>query len=212
MMKSVRSLLKPWMFVVLGVGLTMASAVLTNAVIAEKNREMLLIEHNCIDIEKRIDQHWQQTKSLEYEEYTGTIILLFSDLAKSGNSKAKNEASELALKRYIEKILLSGRVPEEKTDHIRSLIKQPGGIPKALDEIFQLVDKNRIETVSTINDLYGEKQQLEQERARIRAQVAKFSAIALFLHVMGVILVLMKDFAKTTRTLTPKTYHAEPSL
>jgi hypothetical protein len=210
MISMIRRALKPWFFVVLGVGLTIASAIMTNAVIADMNRQMLTLEHECVDIEKQIDQQWQQTKSLEYEEYTGTVILLFSNAGvEKGKADAKASAVDIALNRYVEKILLSGRVPPEETTEIRDLIGK-GKVSDALTRIFSLVDKYRVETIEAINALYTEKYQKEQERTRLRGQVAKFSAIALFMHVMGVIMVLIKDVAKTTRTLTPKTYHGEP--
>ncbi len=182
------------MFVVLGVAMTVGSAVLNNLTLAEKASVLTQLSSQIEMLDQKIEQQWQQTKSLEYEEHTGTVILLFGALTKE--KSAASEPVQLALQRYVEKILLSGQVPKEKAEAIRAMLKQDGSTTDALKQVFDEVDKNRVETVAAINALYTEKLALEQKQAAIQEDIRTFGALALFLQVMGLILVLAKDLVQ----------------
>lgn len=199
-MNQTRSIFRPWMFVVLGVAMTVGSAVLNNLTLTEKATALTQLSSQIEMLDQKIEQQWQQTKSLEYEEHTGTVILLFGALTKekptAKEPAAASEPVQLALQRYVEKILLSGQVPKEKAETIRKMLKQDGSATDALKQVFEEVDKNRVETVAAINALYTERATLEQQQARMQEDIKKLGALALFLQVMGLILVLAKDLVQ----------------
>lgn len=199
-MTRTRSIFRPWMFVVLGVAMTVGSAVLNNLTLAEKTATLTQLSHQIELLDQKIEQQWQQTKSLEYEEHTGTIVLLFCALTKEGPATKEptpaSESVQLALQRYVDKILLSGQVPKEKAETIRGMLQQNGSATEALKQVFEEVDKSRVETVASINILYTEKTTLEQQQARVQEDMNKLSVLALFLQVMGLILVLAKDLVQ----------------
>ncbi len=181
-------IVKPWFVVALGVLMTVLSALVTNYLIVQNNAEIASLQNDIMLKEQRIEQYWQNSQLLERKEEFGTLLLLLS----TGVPEGQESGITAALSRYIEDIILTGNVSDSMEKELRSIASAAASPASALQQIFALVDRHRGNTINTINNLYEEKLQLEDQQRRIDEHNRVLQNIALFLHIMGLILVLSR--------------------
>lgn len=177
---------KPWFFVLTGVVMTVFSAVITNFFIVENNDAIEKTRMKIMSLDRKIDQTWQNSKDVERLEETGTMLLLLSEMADNDKKKAH---SVKGATRYFEKVIRTGTVNPSTAKKIRDLI-EAGKISEVLDALFKIIDNNKISSVNSINDYYIEKAALERQKIGMEDRNSTLRNIALFLQIMGLILVL----------------------
>ena len=177
---------KPWFFILSGVLMTVISAVITNYYVIKNNDEIEKIVLKLDGLEKRINQNWEESSNLERLEETGTILVVISDIAKSGDQK--NHAKQAAA-RYMEKVVRTGAVDPLSARTIRAEV-EAGRITEVLGTLFNIIDKHKEATINSINDLYIEKASVERQRMSFEDRNSTLKNISLFLQIMGMIMVL----------------------
>lgn len=188
-MKILHIFIKPWFLVLVGVLLTVLSALVTHYVVDQNNDKISSINTQISSISNNIDNLWQEVQTLEQKENFTTIITLLAQDLDNQQSKVvhdfvedtfKNLSANVEVEKKIEKLFpLHGK---DETIWLRSM--------------FEIVDFYKKATVEGIDTLYIEKINLEKQKNEISDQNSILANIALFLQIMGLILVLAKDVAR----------------
>lgn len=185
MWKVLRFIFKPIFFILVGVIMTVVSAFFTNYVIAENDTEIQDLQQEVQQIDLTIDSMWANANRFESNGNTAVLITLLASLGKAENLDKEH------VSQCIRKVISRGsRGIFDDTDiHLN-------GNGEFVDTLLQTVNQQRYETIDTINDLYFDRIELEQEISAINHDNLQYKNIALFLQIMGLIFVLAKDIAR----------------
>lgn len=153
-----------------GVAMTILSAILNYYIVSKNMDQIDTLTAKSQGIEQLINELWQTNLNLEQKKDTATILL------------ATGTAGGDYLIRYIRSVydVLDQPPPDAKTSagHYRSFL--------------ELIGKQKITIIDTINDMYLEKIEADTDTQKLNNENSFFGAVALFLQMMGMMLVLLK--------------------
>ena len=180
-----KGFLNPWVFVLTGIVFNITSAVITHHFISLNNERIAEINRMIDSKQVLIDSLWQ-TKS-EVERKKEFFILYYS--------KSQPEKSPMAglvdgyYQDYLRKITQAYELRKLEAE----IANHPAGDLEFLMKFSTGTDNFIIES---INDSYFEKLDLEDTKGPIEQGNARLFSIAIFLQVIGLILILARDLKR----------------
>lgn len=185
-----RFMLKPWFWVLLGALLTASSALISRYIIMDNNTAILLLRQDAAHVDEIITNHWDNIGRLERD---GNTALLMVWLAQEDEGKLRE------LKAYIKSIVKQHGNAESQQLMLKSLAEYEGHKNNNLfNATLEFVRHSREESSEIINKKYLEKITLEEQAVHIEHTNANYANIAVFLQIIGLIMVLSKDLARRT--------------
>ena len=185
--RRVRALFSPWALVVIGIAFNIFSAVITHYFIGINNQEIHALEDEASSIELRIDNYWQYRQDIERKQ---EIFLLL--LRLRGESEApQKDGDEKVVASYVQGFL--GNLIEEYGLDKRSL--GDGNLLSA-QNVIEITEQAKEQIISRIDDIYLDKIFLDKQKQPIASRNAALMSLALFLQLVGLILVLAKDLQR----------------
>lgn len=180
----IRLLLNPWLLVVVGIAFNIFSAVITNYFIDINNQEIHVLEDEVSSIELRINSFWQTRQDIERKR-DAFLLLLQSRDDPVAPDKNRNQAVVYAyvqafLTKLIEDYGLNGQAFD--TDNILSA-----------QNMIEITEQAKQKIIARIDDIYLEKIILDKRKQPIASRNSTLMSLALFLQLVGLILVLARD-------------------
>ena len=175
-------LLAPWVFVLTGILFNILSAVITHYFIGLNNDSINLIDN---DIERKqvlIDSLWQSR--IEVERKEEFFILLLATPTDNPASSAKIYHD------YLQELLGNHGLQQFQA----RLDADDGNEPGLLLDISDAAQATIIES---INNTYFETLELREARMPLESDNSRLYSIAIFLQVIGLILVLARDLRRS---------------
>lgn len=178
-------LLAPWIFVVTGIIFNILSAVLTHYFIGLNNDQINTLDRNIANKQVLIDSLWQSKNELERKK---EFFILFLASQAESNSPLVDYYRD-----YIE--TLAEDYDLEGFD--KQLNKIDFTRPVLLVELSNAAQRSVIES---INNTYFESLELNESKMPLEKNNARLFSIAIFLQLIGLILVLAKDLRRPQGT------------
>jgi hypothetical protein len=179
---NIKHYLQPWILITIGILMNIVSAIVTHYFISQNNAELNIIEQRITAIESNIESQWQ-TKN-EIERKKEFIFLLL-------NNQESHEIN-LEITDYLNHYLSSLKrlYLYEETD-----LNLSGNIID-IDSTIQITKLAQEKVINDINDQYFEKLELESTQQPFKDNNAILYSIAIFMQLIGLILVLSRDLAR----------------
>lgn len=176
-MVSFRYRIVPWHLVFLGILLNIFSAVLTNGMIDEKNQQIAAIESESERMNQRINELWQQVQQSERKRE------LFLQLY---GTSSDIEALPEALRDYLLALLEQYRLSDQ---------------PLMLDlhAVMKLFNHYQTPLRDQIDTVWLEMMDKKEPLGAIHQEVSNLRSLALFLQLLGLILILSRDLSRKSR-------------
>jgi len=173
--------LAPWVFVLTGILFNILAAVITHYFIGLNNDAINLIDRNIERKQVLIDSLWQAR--IEVERKKEFFILL---LATPDDNPA---SSDTIYRDYLQKLLSSHGLKEFQTrmDHDSG---------SELNLLLDISDAAQAAIIESINSTYFESLELRDARMPLESDNSRLYSIAIFLQVIGLILVLARDLRR----------------
>lgn len=176
----------PWVFVLTGIVFNIFSAVITHYFIGLNNERISEINISINNRQVLIESLWQA--KVESERKKEFFILFFAKRPEQ-DSPNLNPVSQ-----YYEEYLLETARLYELKDFELKMIQQKFNNIEFLLEFSTAVQASIIES---INDTYFEKLELEESKAPVEWGNSRLFSIAIFLQVIGLILILARDLKRS---------------
>lgn len=173
--------LAPWVFVLTGIVFNILSAVITHYFIGLNNDHINLIERDIQQKEVLIDSLWQS--KTEVERKKEFFILLLSE--KSGLSPVIAPH----YRDYLDEIIDTHGLLEFARPK-----QQP--VDTDLKLLLDLSNAAQQSIIKSINNSYFEALELAEQKMPLEGDNARLFSIAIFLQVVGLILVLARDLRR----------------
>lgn len=177
----------PWVLVLTGIVFNIFSAIITSHFIGVNNNKIHGIEDKISSVKVRIDSLWQNRQDIERKKEFFLLLIQMREGSQAGQSEKRAEVTDSYLENYLEGLVGDYGLSGEILQSIGSLS------PQGVIEITELA-KQRI--VSDIDDIYLEKILLEKEKQPIVNRNSTLMGMALFLQLVGLILVLARDLSR----------------
>lgn len=182
---------KPWFWVLLGVIMTSASALISHNVIMANSSVMETLIMQSQTIDQRIDNDWQGINRLERDGNVAMLMVMGRDTQPQGTIQA-------GVKQYITQ-LLAREGNGKQAQQVKAVLADSKATPAALFQaLMGFISETRSETINIIDKTYLEKLHLQEQIEALKQHNSTYANLALFLQVMGLILVLSKDLARRT--------------
>ena len=179
-----RQILRPWLIVIIGAFMSIASAFITHNFIIGNNDKIQLLQTKSQQIEQTITSHWQNAGRFERD---GNIALLMT-------LQQEEKVQKYGIDIYIQHFIRQGLAKAEiQAVNAALSVDNKTALFSAL---LRLVDTHRRQVIDSIDALYIEKVGLEEKIMQIDVDNTRYASIALFLQVMGLIFVLAKDMGR----------------
>lgn len=179
---NIKRYLQPWVLITIGIMMNIVSAIVTHYFISENNSELHALKQKVSVIESNIESQWQ-TKN-EMERKKEFILLLL-------NSQESHEI-DLEITDYLNQYISSLKRLYLYAE--TNLIPSDNIIDIELTINITKLAQNKV--ISDINDKYFEKLELEGTQQPIKDNNAFLYSIAIFMQLIGLILVLSRDLAR----------------
>ena len=171
-------LLAPWVFVLTGILFNILSAVITHYFIGLNNDAINEIDRNIHRQQVLIDSLWQSR--VEVERKKEFFFLLLS------NPVETPEAGKAYYREYLQELLTTHGLQAFQP----RLDSETGS---ELELLLDISDAAQQGIIKTINDTYFETLKLSEARMPLESDNSRLFSIAIFLQVIGLILVLARD-------------------
>jgi len=176
-----KALFAPWVLVIVGISFNIFAAIITNHFISTNNEKLRLIEGKISDIELRINTYWQNRQDVERKK---DFILLYS---QSGQ-----QTKDTFVDQHIQQYMLGLMQDYQLQSELQAMSQtRPHD-----QQIIDIIDRVKEIIVNDIDDIYLDKLLLEKQKHPLNRDNARLMSIALFLQMLGLILVLAKDLRK----------------
>ena len=174
-------ILAPWVFVLTGIVFNILSAVIAHYFIGLNNDDINLIDRDINQKQVLIDSLWQSR--VEVERKKEFFILLFSQ------PNEQPAASEAFYQQYLQELMSTHGLTEfePRMDHDRD---NPLGLLLDISAAAQAA------IIESINNTYFETLELHEARMPLESDNSRLFSIAIFLQVIGLILVLARDLRR----------------
>jgi len=173
--------LAPWVFVLTGIIFNILSAVITHYFIGLNNDAINIIDREIQRKEVLIDSLWQSKNEVERKQEF--FILLLS------NKPDKPEVVEAIYRDYLKEVVGSYGLKEFTT----RMDRDTGSNLDLLLDLSRAAQKSIIES---INNTYFETLELQEAKMPLLSDNSRLFSIAIFLQVIGLILVLARDLRR----------------
>lgn len=158
--------------VLVGATLSIISVFIYNQVINKNHNEIKKLESSIIEKDEIIKGIWQSSISLENKKDISFLMLL--------NNKDNRNLIDMLIKENFKRAGVNlEKVPQIKEDAFKYLTK--------------ISDEKKSNFLNRINDLYIEKVALQEIILDHKRKIDKFSLMALFMQIIGLMLILSKD-------------------
>ena len=174
--------LAPWVFVLTGILFNILSAVITHYFIGLNNDKINLIDRDIEGKQVLIDSLWQSR--VEVERKKEFFVLLF---ANPGDDPAAGEAF---YRDYLKKLSTNHGLKEFQTRMDRDTGSE-------LDLLLDISDAAQAAIIDSINNTYLETLELREARMPLESDNSRLYSFAIFLQVIGLILVLARDLRRS---------------
>jgi len=176
-LSKIKLLFAPWVLVIVGIGFNIFAAIITNHFITANSEKLRVIEGKIADIELRINSYWQNRQDVEAKK---DFILLYSQAGQqTGDNFVQNY-----IRQYVQRLQKDYQLAIEP-----GIVLNDQKIITILDQVKEII-------VNEIDDIYLDKLLLDKQKYPINRDNARLMSIALFLQMLGLILVLAKDLRK----------------
>jgi len=173
--------LAPWVFVLTGIIFNILAAVITHYFIGLNNDEINIIDHEIQRKEVLIDSLWQSKNEIERKQEF--FILLLS------SEPAKPDVVETIYRDYLKEVMSSYGLKE----FTPRMDRDSGG---DLDLLLDLSSAAQKSIIESINNTYFETLELQETKMPLVRDNSRLFSIAIFLQVIGLILVLARDLRR----------------
>jgi len=174
----------PWVFVTTGILFNILSAVITHYFIGLNNEQIGDIDRGIQSKQVLIDSLWQSKTEVERKkEFFLLLLAMQADQASSQTGHIDRYYKE-----YIAETADTYNLSEFKNRQVKGMRD-----PDLLLHISEAAQKTIIES---INSTYFERIELEDEKTPLERANARLFSIAIFLQVVGLILVLARDLKR----------------
>jgi len=167
----------PWILVLTGILFNILSAVIAHYFIGLNNSRLAQIEEQTQRIDSQINTYWQQRQNIERKM---EFILLLQQKGK--------KIGDPFIMEYVARFVQSLR----KQYNITAESEQT---PNS-QEIIQLVQETQEKLINDIDSTYLNQLTLDKQKMLISSSNSRLMSMALFLQLIGLILVLAKDFQR----------------
>jgi hypothetical protein len=171
--------IRRWMMVIIGALLTIASAFMSNYLIAKNNAAIEDFAASAKKLERSIDQTWQNTLFLDQKIDTALVMLNLVD---------KNKAATTELEYFVNDSLEAVGIKPEKTSFSTN--------SDAFSFFKNEVKSYKRRSLARINTLYYDKLEEESDALSVKNKNTTYANIALLLQLIGLIFVLAKDLVR----------------
>lgn len=169
-----------WVFVATGVIFNIAAAVITHYFIGINDQHLSQLEKMSIEQDTLIQSQWRMKTEIDRKQEF-LLTLLNQNKIQPQAETTRFIAQQLNLVLAQQKLNTQQIKPDEAIDF--------GTINKAS----KLIQK---QIISRINNTYLEKLEIEDRKAPLKERNSTLYSVAIFLQLMGLILVLAKDLGK----------------
>lgn len=173
--------LAPWVFVLTGILFNILSAVITHYFIGLNNDEINRIDSDIQGKQVLIDSLWQSR--VEVERKKEFFILLFA------NPNAAPGAGETVYRAYLQELIDSHGMQQ-----FQASAERDNGAK--LELLLDISDAAQSAIIESINTTYFESLELREARLPLESDNSRLFSIAIFLQVIGLILVLARDLRR----------------
>lgn len=180
-----RRLPAPWVFVATGIIFNILSAVITHYFIGINNSDIAEINRQADNKQVLIDSLWQSKTEIERKKELFILLLATLD---TGRKDKTSQVIDQYYRGYINNIITTHALTEFET-LAQSTMKNS-------KLILDVSEAAQASIIRNINATYLEKIELEDKKAPIDKQNARLFSIAIFLQIIGLILVLARDLSK----------------
>ena len=174
--------LAPWVFVLTGILFNILSAVITHYFIGLNNDEINAIDREVNNKQVLIDSLWQSR--VEVERKREFFILLLS------GEPTNPELAESYYHDYLENVLSNHGLK----DFEQRMAEHDG---TDLELLLDLSKAAQASIIEDINDTYFEILELHEAKVPLERANSRLFSIAIFLQVVGLILVLARDLRRS---------------
>jgi hypothetical protein len=183
----IRLLLSPWLLVVVGIAFNIFSAVITNYFIDINNQEIHAIDDEASSIELRINNYWQSRQDIERKREVFLLLLTqrgeSKKLPKGSNQEIVYAYVRMFLTKLIEEYGLDKRLYDDD-----SLL--------SAQNVMDITEQSKQQIIDRIDDIYLDKIFLDKQKQPIASRNSTLMSLALFLQLVGLILVLARDLRR----------------
>lgn len=173
--------LAPWVFVLTGIIFNILSAVITHYFIGLNNDQISALERDIQNKQVLIDSLWQSR--VEVERKQEFFILLLS-----------NQSDSPAIIESYYQEYLDGLVNTHGLEEFVSRKKQP--MINDIDLLLSISSAAQKSIIESINATYFETLELQEAKMPLEQDNSRLFSIAIFLQVIGLILVLARDLRR----------------
>ena len=190
--QQVRFLPPPWVFVLTGILFNILSAVITHYFIGLNNDKIISINTNINNQQVLIDSLWQSKTEVERKQ---EFYILF--LTTAGKVDSMADQVFLEFKKHLNE-LISNHDLNQFDQKISSLSGElaTSNNQTILQLLLEIGRQSQQKIITSINDTYFDILDLESQKAPVEKSNARLYSIAIFLQVIGLILVLARDLSR----------------
>jgi hypothetical protein len=173
--------LAPWVFVMTGIVFNILSAVITHYFIGLNHDQINMIDRQIQQKQVLIDSQWQSKTEVERKQEF--FILLLAD------RPAANAVTESLYRDYLAAV----QATYDLKDFAKRMQLSAGTDLKLLLDLSDAAQQSIIES---INNTYFETLELQERKMPLEGDNSRLFSIAIFLQVIGLILVLARDLRR----------------
>ena len=178
--RTMRKFFKPWVLVASGVIMNIVSALIVHTFVERNMHQVDDLMQQSSRVDSRIDTLWENYRSLQDQQMYFTTLLL------TANPGDQLEAAQTLVRGALSTLLTRQKLTDQEI--------APGPVQVAqLDALISAIQQSLLQQIDAI---YLEKLSVEQQRMRITESNERLNSIALFLQLLGLILVLARDLAR----------------
>ena len=174
----------PWVFVTTGILFNILSAVITHYFIGLNNDQIIDIDRGIQSKQVLIDSLWQSKTEVERKKEFFILLLAMQNDQQSSHT----ELIDRYYRDYVLETAKTYNLPGFENKLITSM-RDP-------DLLLQLSEAAQTNIIESINSTYFERIELEDEKTPLERANARLFSIAIFLQVIGLILVLARDLKR----------------
>jgi hypothetical protein len=185
-MKSIntRAIFAPWVFVLTGVVFNILSAVITHYFIGLNYDKVNEINNKINNQQVLIDSLWQSKTEVERKQ---EFYILFLTSVDKSNSMGQEIVSQY--RNYLNELI-------DIYDLVQLVDQVNQSIEGNLQLLLEVSAQSQQKIIQSINDTYFDILDLEAQKIPIEKNNALLYSIAIFLQVIGLILVLARDLRR----------------
>ncbi|MFK5983842.1 MAG: hypothetical protein QM479_00235 [Pseudomonadota bacterium] len=174
---TIKPFFSPWILVIIGISFNIFAAIISHHFISANNEQLQIIESKISAIDIRINTYWQNRQNIERKK---EFILLYAQSAKKNDDNFIKQY----IHSYISQLLIDYQIKHQPDIKLNDL------------QIITIIDQIKNIIVNDIDDIYLDRLLLEKQKYPINNNNVRLMSIALFLQMLGLILVLSKDLKK----------------